>query len=221
MVPPQVDARFRGRGGRGAMYAGRAPGRGRGFVPQGVTKPPMKKVVPSKPNPKLPGPEDFPPLPSTSVTSVTSGYDKQAFQRYSKQEIIEILTPLQLEAVPLPQDLPGNHPAVSPEMVKEIELTRPLKSSDGPESSPQSYSEVAREKKFVEACIRSEDIKQPEVKPRRNSQKKSSDEAQNRERSGSNKQSRGGKAKGPQRGSRNSRPDDKGQEAAPAAAAVA
>lgn len=114
----------------------------------------------------------------------TGGYDKD-FIKYSKQEIISVLTGLQNLDVPLPADLPKDCAAIVEKINREIELTTPAKNAQVTEEEVKSYAE---------AVITAKDIKPPE-KPRRNSSKKGQSPYVQASRG-----SQGGK-----RGSRNSR----------------
>lgn len=147
-----LDGRgYRGRG-RGPPFPGRGPHGRAGRSGPGT--PPVKPATP-----KL-GPQDFPPLPSSSTP--TTGYDRE-FTKWAKQDIIDVLTGLQKEDVPKPTALPANCPAVASAQVKELELTR---SVEAPATAD------AAKKTFLDAVITKEDIKPPEAKARRNSQKR-------------------------------------------------
>jgi la-related protein 4 len=143
--PGQFVNGGRGRGrGRGNRDKGNSQGQGRGEK--------AKQSAPQKPvaQPSVSSPSDFPPLPSTNSSG---GYSK-SFRKFTKQDIISVLSSLQNLDIPLPSDVPPNCPVVVPEINRDIELLR-------------VSEESGKQKSFVEAAITAKDIKAPEKGVRR------------------------------------------------------
>jgi hypothetical protein len=162
---------YRGRGGRGQQrnYTNYPQETGENI--ERLHRSPKKgPFVAQKQNaaPKL-GLQDFPPLPSSSQTS--GGYS-QSFKRYTKAEIISIMSILQTKDIPVPENMPKDCVVFSAEMITDIELLRPG-------SEDESKAADCSKKSFAEVAITSKDIKPPEKAIRRSIAKKNSGGQQN------------------------------------------